>query len=154
MIVVLSIVTFADLYVTASGILKFNKRLEMMERIASELRDISDKMGSNIYENVMDTMEKQEEVGKKLDEVTDDIKGKLEEFGGEQKERAAQQKERAVQLREYYVQLKERYAQLAKSSTKVSERLVKAFPKMESRNHKDILEELKKGLEEKRKKGK
>ena len=36
----------------------------------------------------------------------------------------------------------------------VSERLVKAFPKMESRNHKDILEELKKGLEEKRKKGK
>ena len=107
LIVVLSIVTFADLYVTASGILKFNKRLEMMERIASELRDISDKMGSNIYENVMDTMEKQEEVGKKLDEVTDDIKGKLEEFGGEQKERAAQQKERAVQLREYYVQLKE-----------------------------------------------
>ena len=154
LIVVLSIVTFADLYVTASGILKFNNRLEMMERIASELRDISDKMGSNIYENVMDTMEKQEEVGKKLDEVTDDIKGKLEEFGGEQKERAAQQKERAVQLREYYVQLKERYAQLAKSSTKVSERLVKAFPKMESRNHKDILEELKKGLEEKRKKGK
>lgn len=154
LIVVLSIVTFADLYVTASGILKFNKRLEMMERIASELRDISDKMGSNIYENVMDTMEKQEEVGKKLDEVTDDIKGKLEEFGGEQKERAAQQKERAVQLREYYVQLKERYAQLAKSSTKVSERLVKAFPKMKSRNHKDILEELKKGLEEKRKKGK
>ena len=154
LIVVLSIVTFADLYVTASGILKFNKRLEMMERIASELRDISDKMGSNIYENVMDTMEKQEEVGKKLDEVTDDIKGKLEEFGGEQKERAAQQKERAVQLREYYVQLKERYAQLAKSSTKFSERLVKAFPKMESRNHKDILEELKKGLEEKRKKGK
>lgn len=154
LIVVLSIVTFADLYVTASGILKFNKRLKMMERIASELRDISDKMGSNIYENVMDTMEKQEEVGKKLDEVTDDIKGKLEEFGGEQKERAAQQKERAVQLREYYVQLKERYAQLAKSSTKVSERLVKAFPKMESRNHKDILEELKKGLEEKRKKGK
>ncbi|MCB6416216.1 hypothetical protein LI221_14335 [Faecalimonas umbilicata] len=154
LIVVLSIVTFADLYVTASGILKFNKRLEMMERIASELRDISDKMGSNIYENVMDTMEKQEEVGKKLDEVTDDIKGKLEEFGGEQKERAAQQKERAIQLREYYVQLKERYAQLARSSTKVSERLVKAFPKMESRNHKDILEELKKGLEEKRKKGK
>ena len=154
LIVVLSIVTFADLYVTASGILKFNKRLEMMERIASELRDISDKMGSNIYENVMDTMEKQEEVGKKLDEVTDDIKGKLEEFGGEQKERAAQQKERAVQLREYYVQLKERYAQLAKSSTKVSERLVKAFPKMESRNHKDILEELQKGLEDKRKKGK
>lgn len=154
LIVVLSIVTFADLYVTASGILKFNKRLEMMERIASELRDISDKMGSNIYENVMDTMEKQEEVGKKLDEVTDDIKGKLEEFGGEQKERAAQQKERAIQLREYYVQLKERYAQLARSSTKVSERLVKAFPKDGSRNHKDILEELKKGLEEKRKKGK
>lgn len=154
LIVVLSIVTFADLYVTASGILKFNKRLEMMERIASELRDISDKMGSNIYENVMDTRRSRKKSGQKLDEVTDDIKGKLEEFGGEQKERAAQQKERAIQLREYYVQLKERYAQLAKSSTKVSERLVKAFPKMESRNHKDILEELKKGLEEKRKKGK
>lgn len=140
LIVVLSLVLFADLYVTASGILKFNKRLEMMERVAAELREFSDKMGSNIYENVMDTMEKQEEVGRKLKEVPDDLKEKLGEISGEQKE--------------HYLQLKERYAQLAEASTRVSERMVKAFPKMESRRHKDILEELKKNLEERMKKGK
>ena len=154
LIVILGIVLFADLYVTASGILKFNKRLEMMEKIAAELREISDKMGSSIHDNVMDTMEKQEEGKKKLEEAADDIKEKLEEFGEEQKEYVAEFREHAAELKERAVELGERYAQLAKSSTRVSVRLVKAFPKMQPRKHKDIFDELKKGLEERVKKGK
>ena len=34
-----------DLYVTASGILKMNRRLEAMEKIAAELKELSDKVG-------------------------------------------------------------------------------------------------------------
>ena len=107
----------SDIYVTASGILKLNRRLEMMERIAAELRELSDKVGENIHENVMETME-----------VTEEIKERLEAATEEQKSRVAD--------------LKEKYRELAEHGTKVSNRLLKAFPKMESRKHKDILKEL------------
>lgn len=118
LIAALGIILFSDLYVTASGILKLNRRLEMMEKIAAELRELSDKVGENIHENVMETME-----------ATEGIKEKLETASEEQKN--------------YIAELKEKYRELAEHGTKVGDRLMKAFPKMESRRHKDILEELK-----------
>ena len=96
----------ADLYVTASGILKMNRRLEAMEKIAAELKELSDKVGENIYENVMEGMEFREEK-----------KARMEE-------------------------LKAKYEEMAENRTKVGERLVKAFPKMQVRQHKEIFEEL------------
>ena len=96
----------ADLYVTASGILKMNRRLEAMEKIAAELKELSDKVGENIYENVMEGMEFREEK-----------KARMEE-------------------------LKAKYEEMAENRTKVGERLVKAFPKMQVGQHKEIFEEL------------
>lgn len=52
---------FSDLGVTVAGILKFNKRLRLMNEIAEKLHEISDEIGENIYENVSETMEKGEE---------------------------------------------------------------------------------------------
>ncbi len=101
LIVILSVALFVDLYVTASAILKLNRRLERLEEIAGELRELSDRMGENIYENVVGTVEPR------------------------------------------ILDLKQRYEEIAAQRGKVSRRLVKAFPKMESRLHKDILEELK-----------
>ena len=43
----------ADTYVTASGILKLNHRLDHMREIAEELHDLSDQLGENIYQNMM-----------------------------------------------------------------------------------------------------
>lgn len=102
----LAIGLLADLYVTASGILKMNRRLEAMEKIAAELKELSDKVGENIYENVMEGMEFREEK-----------KARIEE-------------------------LKAKYEEMAENRTKVGERLVKAFPKMQVGQHKEIFEEL------------
>lgn len=102
----LAVGLLADLYVTASGILKMNRRLEAMEKIAAELKELSDKVGENIYENVMEDMEFREEK-----------KARIEE-------------------------LKAKYEEMAENRTKVGERLVKAFPKMQVGQHKEIFEEL------------
>ena len=123
----LGIVLFADLYVTASGILKMNRRLEAMEKIAAELRELSDKVGENIYENVMDTMEFHEEKKEQLDQATEEL--------------------REARMDE----LKARYEEMAENRTKVGERLVKAFPGMQSRLHHEILEELKERVKNSRK---
>ncbi len=121
-ITVLTGILSADLYVTASGILKFNRQLDAMEKIAGELRELSDKLGESIYENVMETMEIKEEGRKRLEEKTEESKERLEEYREE---------------------LKRRYEELAGQRSRMVRRLVHAFPKMESRQHRVILEELK-----------
>ena len=72
----LAVGLLADLYVTASGILKMNRRLEAMEKIAAELKELSDKVGENIYENVMEGMEFREEKKARIEE----LKAKYEEM--------------------------------------------------------------------------
>lgn len=181
LIVVLGSGLLADLYVTASAILKLNKRLDAMEKIAAELREVSDKVGENIYENVMETMEfseekkkqlgfavsdmreKMEETKQQLDLIASELHEKVESATEEQRLRAEEQrlrmeeqkarleerlrmeeqKARMAEQKARMAELKERYAELAGRSTRVSRRLVRAFPKMESRHHKEILEELK-----------
>lgn len=133
LIVILGVVLFSDLYVTASGILKFNRQLEAMEKIAAELRELSDKVGENIHENVMETMEIQEENKRRFEEATSESRRKLEE--------AAVEGRRAMEER--MEELRAKYNEMAVHSTRVSVRLLKAFPKMESRKHQKILDELK-----------
>ena len=118
LLVLLGAALAADLSVTVSAILKLNRQLEAMEKVAEELRELSDKVGSNIYENMTDAIEKQEEGRKRLEEA----------------------------MRK----LRIRYEELSLPKTRVSARLLKAFPKMESRNHKDMLEEIRRRMKNKR----
>lgn len=131
----------ADLAVTTAGILKLNRRLDMLERIGAELREISDRMGANIHENVMDAMERAEV----LENMAQARKERLDAISGEAKERLDLL---AEETRERYDMLRQRYAELTGATLQASRRLVRAFPRMESRRHKELLEELKRKLEE------
>lgn len=132
LIVVFGAALAADLSVTVSSILKLNRQLETMEKVAAELRELSDKVGSNIYENVSDAMEKREEGRRRLEEAADQGRQKWEELT-----RARQ---------EQIQRLRARYEELSLPGNRVSARLLKAFPRMESRRHKAMLEELKKRM--------
>lgn len=63
------ILFFTDICVTVGGILKWNRRLDAMQEIAAELHGLSDYIGENIYQNMMDGLEKQEVVKKRKDEL-------------------------------------------------------------------------------------
>lgn len=145
--IILVVVLFVDLYVTASGILKLNKRLDAMEKIAAELREVSDKVGENIYESVMDTLEFQEEKKKMLAAASSEFKEKLEAASELRERIEAATEEQKARIEE----LKKKYTELAGRSTKVSVRLMKAFPKMESRNHRELLDAMKHRLKRDRK---
>ncbi len=138
----------ADLAVTSASILKLNRRLDMLEKIGLELHELSDKMGTNIHENVMDAMEKAEMLG----DAAQEKKEQLDALSGEAKERldvlSEEAKERAEQLRVHYDELKQRYAELTGATLQSSRRFVKAFPRMESRKHKELLDDMKRRLEE------
>lgn len=137
--IIFTAVLAVDIAVTSAGILKLNKRMDAMEKIAEELHEISDKMGINIHENVMDAVEKLE----KLEDKKEEFREKYEDFydlGEDIKE----------DMRIRFDEMKKRYDELAAASTHVSRRLIKAFPKMESRRHREILNELRERLEKRR----
>ncbi len=138
---VLTVCLAADVAVTTAGILKLNRRLDMLERIGAELHEISDRMGANIHENVMDAMEKAEA----LEDVAQARKEKLDALSGEARERLDLL---SGETRERYDMLRQLYAELTGATLQASRRLVRAFPRMESRRHKELLDELKRRLEE------
>ncbi len=93
LIVILGISLSADLYVTASAILKFNKRLQSMEKIAEELRNLSDKMGENIYEGVVNSAEAKEEGLRRMESAQESMKERLESAQESVQERMESAKE-------------------------------------------------------------
>lgn len=119
-LVILSGTLLADLWMTASAIFKLNRHLESMEKLAGELREISDQIGENIYEATIAAIEKKESLpGKK--ELSQDVRNRI-------------------------LQLHERYELLKNKPHRVLDRLMLAFPKMEFGVHKEQLEELRQQL--------
>lgn len=72
-LLVLMCIFLTDCSITVSTILKFNKRLRVMDDMASMIHKLSDEIGENIYENVTGVMEKSEEFQEKYPEFVDKI---------------------------------------------------------------------------------
>lgn len=104
-------VLVSDLYVTVTGILKFNRRLAHMEAIAQELHRISDQLGENIYKNTMEGVELQDRVKtraevirQKAEDATEEMRQRTERATEEMRQRTErvteemrQRTERAVE---------------------------------------------------------
>lgn len=158
LIVVFGIILIADLYVTASTIFKFNRRLASMEKIATEMHEISDQIGQEIFEATIRAMDMQEvskeklatatgEIKEKVQGTASEIREKTQGTASEIKERAQGAKERSQEvseeLRNRIASLHARYHESADKPSRISRRLMNAFPKMESHQYKKSLEILK-----------
>lgn len=127
LIVILAAALIADIIVTSSAILKFNQYLERLKHITDELHEISDQIGEELYQNAMRVLDVQEESRQKLDDVKLEI---------------------SEEIRMQIVELKTRAQNLGEKIPKPARRLVKAFPKLESRNYKTQLELFRQKLEQ------
>lgn len=127
LIVILAAALIADVIVTSSAILKFNQYLERLKHITDELHEISDQIGEELYQNAMRVLDVQEESRQKLDNVKLEI---------------------SEEIRMQIVELKTRAQNLGEKVPKPARRLVKAFPKLESRNYKTQLELFRQKLEQ------
>mgnify|MGYP000272103782 CR=1 FL=1 len=104
-----------DVAVTVSTIVKFNRRLKVMDDIAAKIKVLSNQIGENIYENVEEALEK-----------------------------SAEFKEEHAEKIEKLENLRHKYDELLSKKNAVSSRLMKAFPDMKSKHHNEILQKLKK----------
>ena len=162
----------ADCIITVTTILKFNKRLKVMDEMAASIHRLSDEIGENIYENVTDVIEKSEKFQKthvelmdKISETKENIYGlpqtakdKLAETTGAAKNKLAEKaenyaasreekkRERELALEEKKrerAELMERYEKLYEEKSFGFQRLMKAFPDMKSRDNNETLEKFK-----------
>lgn len=176
LMVILGISLLADLYVTASAILKFNKRLQSMERIAEELRNLSDKMGENIYEGVASSAEAREaglkrmEDGKnqlasykdnfmdkveaaqaniqeRMESAQESMQERIESAQESVQERIESAQESARDQFARYQELQKAYADLASMPGKVSRRLMRAFPNMTAPGFEQAMEKIREAME-------
>lgn len=127
LIAILGIALLSDMIVTTSAIVKFNQYLELLKHITDELHAISNQIGAELYQNVMHVLDMQESSRQKLDDV------KLEV---------------SEEIRMQIVELKTRAQNLGEKVPKPARRLLKAFPKLESRNYKAQLELFRQKLEQ------
>lgn len=127
LIAILGIALLYDIIVTTSAIVKFNQYLERLKHITDELHALSNQIGSELYQNVMHVLDMQESSRQKLDDV------KLEV---------------SEEIRMQIVELKTRAQNLGEKVPKPARRLLKAFPKLESRNYKAQLELFRQKLEQ------
>lgn len=127
LIAILGIALLSDMIVTTSAIVKFNQYLELLKHITDELHAISNQIGAELYQNVMHVLDMQESSRQKLDDV------KLEV---------------SEEIRMQIVELKTRAQNLGEKVPKPARRLLKAFPKLESRNYKAQLESFRQKLEQ------
>lgn len=134
LLVLFGITMFIDLFVTASGILKFNKNLEKMQEIADELRQISDQLGENIYSSTILAMEKPAEIKVSIAEKQDGLTEVFSNVSDEAKERIAV--------------LISHYKESVGNITGIQKRIIRAFPRMQSLAHKEVLNDLRKKLRE------
>ena len=156
-VVILSIfmcVFIVDCCITVSTILKFNKRLKLMDEMAASIRKLSDEIGENIYENVSGVIEKSEEFqenhAKLIDKLTES-KEKLADATEAAKEKLADARETTrekladalEEKKRQYAELSEKYEKLFEEKSFGFKRLMQAFPDMKSTDNDETLQKFK-----------
>lgn len=127
-ILTISLIIFLiDFIVTVSTILKFKKRLYIMDELVSKLKDLSDEIGENLSDGVLVAMEKQEVVKENVEDVRDrfiltvDIEKRKKELE----------------------ELKDKYRKYFENKEFGYERLFKAFPALQKGKYKERIEKIK-----------
>ena len=129
-----------DVAVTVSTIVKFNRRLKVMDDIAAKIKVLSNQIGENIYENVEEALEKSAEFKEEHAEQIEEFEEKKEKLATA----ADMTKEKIGITKEKLEELRHKYNELLSKKNAVSSRLMKAFPDMKSKYHNEILQKLKK----------
>ncbi|MDD2181491.1 MAG: putative ABC transporter permease [Bacilli bacterium] len=119
------LIIIIDIVATIRLINKLNKKLELVDDVANRIRDISDDLAEKIFERSLLLTEKN-------DDAIKIIEDKITEF------------DNGVKMRKQELsKLKEKYDEYLNNKFFGENRMLRAFPKMNSKKHKEVLEELK-----------
>ena len=148
----------ADLAVTVRGILKFNRSLGELEKIAQALHKVSQGLSETLGEKSLEAAaavgEKGQALGERLGETKANLSGLLDGTRASLDEKRLQAALGAAEYRDELQrrldELQARYNELMTARpSRISRRLMRAFPDMKLRRGGEILDELRERLKRK-----
>lgn len=165
LLAVMGIILLVDMVATVKTITGINRRLSQIDELATKIKAVSNELGENLADRVLEAAERGSELKEDLDEFKDDLAerrmdlemdlGELKDDLGELKDDLAQRAATAtLTLQAHRAAKREQLEAFQKDMQALLDvrgfgqrRLLRAFPKMRSTDHKKALERLRHRME-------
>ena len=137
----------ADLTATVRTIAKINRRLGQIDELAAKIRSASNDLGENLADRVLDAAEKGADLREVLDGWADDMAQRRDELDQLKDDLSQRSAAARSALRGQLEEWKNSLQTLLDKEAFGQRRLLRAFPKMRSTDHKSALERLRRRME-------
>ena len=147
LLAVLGAVMGVDLAATVSSIVRLNRRLERIDELAAKIKEASNEFGENLAERVLDAAERGADWKEDIDTLSSRLAERRAELAGEREEWEQRREEQRAQVRR---QLEEWHAgvlELMEGESFGHRRLLSAFPRLRSIDHRETLDRLRRRAE-------
>ena len=152
LLVVLCAATAVDLAATVRTIAKINRSLGQIDELAAKIKAASNEFGENLADRVLDAAEKGADFRDELEERTDGLREELAERRADWKENLEDLKvelsDRWEEGQDNLEDLRRRLSEVLDRPVFGQRRLLSAFPKMRSLDHRQALEQLRRRMDQ------
>ncbi len=140
-----------DLAATVSTVVKLNRRLEQIDELAARIKEASNEFGENLADRVLEAAEAGAGWREDLDELSFKLAERRAELADSLEEWEAHREEHRAQVRRQLEEWREAMENLHSGEFFGRRRLLRAFPRLRSIDHRDALERLRRRTENFRK---
>ena len=145
-----------DLTATVRTIARINRSLGQIDELAGRIKALSNDLGENLADRVLDAAEKgadwKESLADRREDLMEDLASWKEELAEQRSEYQLDLALRRAQRLEELEQLRKSLSELLDRHTFGQRRLLRAFPQMRSIDHKQALERLRQRQKERQEK--
>lgn len=147
LLALLGAVMAVDLAATVSTIVKLNRRLAQIDELAAKIKEASNEFGENLADRVLDAAERGADWKEDMDELAFKLALRRAELADEMEEWEQRKEEQRAQVRRQLEEWRAAMQELHDGEFFGRRRLLKAFPRLRSIDHRDTLERLRRRME-------
>ena len=147
LLALLGAVMAVDLAATVSTIVKLNRRLEQIDELAAKIKEASNEFGENLAERVLDAAERGAGWKEDIDELAFRLAERRAALADNLEEWEQHREEQRVQVRRQLEEWRTLMQELHDREFFGRRRLLRAFPRLRSIDHKSALERLRRRAE-------
>ena len=148
LLVLLGGVMAVDLTATVSSIVKLNRRLEQIDELAARIKEASNEFGENLADRVLDAAERGAGWKEDMDELSFRLAERRAELADDLEEWERHREEHRAQVRRQLGEWHGAMQSLLDGQSFGHRRLLRAFPRLRSLDHRDTLERLRRRAED------
>ena len=147
LLALLGAVMAVDLAATVSTIVKLNRRLEQIDELAAKIKEASNEFGENLADRVLDAAERGAGWKEDIDELAFRLAERRAALADNLEEWEQHREEQRVQVRRQLEEWRTSMQELHDREFFGRRRLLRAFPRLRSIDHKSALERLRRRAE-------